>query len=1356
LEALEARCLLAITSTTPIPIPATETFSFSGNVMHFTADDAGPFTATIDWGDLTAPTAGVITPVVGGFDVSGTHTYVEDGTYTATVTITDLADGNTVAPTTTATVDEQSLSITAKAFSVPENSSASVLVATASDPGSPDPGTDFTATIDWGDGTTTPGTVTATGGGDFNITGSHAYADEGSHSVSTTFLETSQAGFGSVTASATGTVTEADVLTSGAITLPAGTVEGQVLPATTQIATFSNTGYPTNVASDFTATINWGDGTPVTAGTVVSLGGGSFGVQGGHTYAEEGSFTASIVVADDAPGTASITITGTIDILNAPLTGTAVTLHGTEGAPLTNVDVATFVDADPLGDPNDMVATIDWGDGSPVTAGTVVQDAQLPPGGGTSFHVQGSHTYTEEKTANYPVTVTITDRGDDDTLPLNSPFVSTTTVASTAAIVQSPILPVANSLVATEGKAIAVGTHLATFTDTGGADPVGDYTATVDFGDGSGAHPAGVTALGPGNFAVVSTSAFTYADEGSFALTVAITDSDVSTPGGTPTTAETTATVTVKDAALTAGAAGAQSGSTGVPLAAVVVGSFTDANTGATTADFTGTIDWGDGSPNSVASFVSTGGGGFNATGNHTYAKPGAYTVTTSVIDTGGARTTLTSTFTITDQAVSGATRNFTAVEGQNTGLFVLAVYTDPNTLATVANENATLAIGGWGDGTPTVAGITLTVQQIGVTPLTSPTNPGAPIFEVLGSHTYAEETPPGTPDPLSVIITTLGGSATSTTLTSPAGGGVTVLDARLSSSNGTEITGVEGSPTVGPAAGTLLGTFTDANQGSTVADFTTAPGSVVVDWGDGSAPQTLAAANLTANGSPEGVVYTINASHTYAEAGTYAFTVTVTDDGGSVTTISGSAIIADAKLTAAATQPTVSTTEAAIFPVPVFGKPSFSGPVVSFTDANLAAPISDFSTTIDWGDGTPPTAGTVSQPGGVGTAFIVSGVHTYADSGVNGGAGSYTIQVFVQDVDGARLNLTNTATVADNPIVLTGRLNPASDSGKFNNDGITNVTEPNFFGTSEPFSHVALFANGTPIGQAQAGSDGSWSITSNHLADGSYVIQATAVDQFGVTTTAAPVTITPRLLIDTVGPRITFAAFDRFTGTEFYTFQDVLQDGTTPGGSGPLIQSLSDAANYYLNNVHAPKVLGRYIVTNITVTPGATPNSENVAVQFNNGAPIHGGYFRIIARAASVIMPSGIQDLAGNALDGEFYGQQSASGNGVPGGDFVANVKSIHQATPGFGYSGPVTIIGYPHPNDPPSNFPPVPTGKKTKAVVVHPKTPHVKVAAPGHKTTNRTVVKVPRAARSGASAPMSLAVWYQTRARLEKQAGG
>ena len=77
--------------------------------------------------------------------------------------------------------------------------------------------------------------------------------------------------------------------------------------------------------------------------------------------------------------------------------------------------------------------------------------------------------------------------------------------------------------------------------------------------------------------------------------------------------------------------------------------------------------------------------------------------------------------------------------------------------------------------------------------------------------------------------------------------------------------------------------------------------------------------------------------------------------------------------------------------------------------------------------------------------------------------------------------------------------------------------------------------------------------------------------------------------------------------------------------------------------------MLGRYIVTDITVAPGATAASNDVTVVFNNGAFNHGGWFRIIARAASVVMPSGIQDVAGNALDGEFYGQHVGLGQRRP-----------------------------------------------------------------------------------------------------------
>jgi len=78
---------------------------------------------------------------------------------------------------------------------------------------------------------------------------------------------------------------------------------------------------------------------------------------------------------------------------------------------------------------------------------------------------------------------------------------------------------------------------------------------------------------------------------------------------------------------------------------------------------------------------------------------------------------------------------------------------------------------------------------------------------------------------------------------------------------------------------------------------------------------------------------------------------------------------------------------------------------VGTFTDSNPIAPISDFAAAINWGDGTVTETGTISQPGGVGTTFVVTGSHTYA------GVGTFTANVAVSG-DGGTATLVATVKV--------------------------------------------------------------------------------------------------------------------------------------------------------------------------------------------------------------------------------------------------------------------------------------------------------------------------------------------------------
>jgi hypothetical protein len=325
----------AITSTPTISDQTfIETVSATPTLGSFTTDTPGDtFAVTIDWGDGTQ-SSGTATQQGGGdtFNVAGTHTYAEDGSYSISYTVTETGASPDMqsSGTATALVQEASFVLSGEApLTAIEGTQFSGVVATFTDPGSTDPASDFTATIDWGDGTTTEGTITANGSGNYTVTGTHTYADELSGDIEITVGEP-QGNF-TIGPNPDGmTVAEADALIPTPTTIAA--TDGTSFSG--PVATFSDS-YTGAVASDFTATIDWGDGQKSTG--TVSGSGGNFTVSGSHTYqSPPGQYPVTVTLSDDSPGTATATAGSTANVsAGAPVTTTqGATAVSTDGASL--------------------------------------------------------------------------------------------------------------------------------------------------------------------------------------------------------------------------------------------------------------------------------------------------------------------------------------------------------------------------------------------------------------------------------------------------------------------------------------------------------------------------------------------------------------------------------------------------------------------------------------------------------------------------------------------------------------------------------------------------------------------------------------------------------------------------------------------------------------------------------------------------------------------------------------------------------------------------------------------------------------------------------------------------------------
>jgi len=119
-----------------------------------------------------------------------------------------------------------------------------------------------------------------------------------------------------------------DVLTPQAATFDA--VAGQSFSGTVATFTDSNTSIQT---SGLTATINWGDGSATTLGTVTG-GNGSFAVAGSHIYSAAGTDTVAVTLTETSPNTGNATADSTADVSpssSPPSQGTTMSATASDG-----------------------------------------------------------------------------------------------------------------------------------------------------------------------------------------------------------------------------------------------------------------------------------------------------------------------------------------------------------------------------------------------------------------------------------------------------------------------------------------------------------------------------------------------------------------------------------------------------------------------------------------------------------------------------------------------------------------------------------------------------------------------------------------------------------------------------------------------------------------------------------------------------------------------------------------------------------------------------------------------------------------------------------------------------------------
>jgi large repetitive protein len=498
--------------------------------------------------------------------------------------------------------------------------------------------------------------------------------------------------------------------------------------------------------SDFTATIDWGDGTAGTTGRIIrNTNDSTFYVLGTHRYTTQGQFNTAVTINHTDGRSAN---TAGVAFINDNTFSATTDFPGT-----TNPNGVWSYGSNPEGfftfdDQLTDAGLVGWGEFdegesepnflyNPTTADVTFAGVTYPPGqlaftpGEFGENTQllftptadGLYAFTAlfrglddanatvqiRAAGNEYLNTTVTGSGIDSTqfisgavqLIAGDPIFITVfpgpdqsnagdTLFLDVRVTEIGLLPTlfgAGAALSVEAGQAIQNEIVATFFDTTGQSSQTDFTARVRWGDGTASN-GNVTATANGGFQVVDSH--TYKTEGTYNYSVIVTHTD-----GRRTTIDGVAVV---EGGRTYTARGINVVAIeGLRTASLRVATFRDSLNVASPDDYTAQIFWGDGdTPASTGRIIDRGGGRFIVRGRHTYPFAGSFSVNVSIVDNNDVSLQASSTASVVDAPKISLRDRARFTTGQSSGQVIFS-FIDVNPFADAGNYAATID---WGDDT--------------------------------------------------------------------------------------------------------------------------------------------------------------------------------------------------------------------------------------------------------------------------------------------------------------------------------------------------------------------------------------------------------------------------------------------------------------------------------------------------------------------------------------------------------------------------------------------------------------------------------------------------------------------------------